>query len=169
MNPFAKPINLTNVNRSIAILGFAKSCSQYNAKLAYLLANALVIRDFELLLGNTQGTFKYAITGARLAGGLVNLVLTPDLNKVNKTISHPSLLVKNSDTKHQLIAQRCRTGIVIGGGLGTLKLINELLKQNKKVIALANTGGVVMRELPSKVVVCSTIDDVLQRIEFAGQ
>ena len=139
------------MQKCIAVLGFASKCSDANRITAYDVGRQIALCEYTVCAGNSIGPFHHAFSGAKSVNGHTLAVLEPSCKVLDETPCDEVIYALDSDTKHQLIADKCLAAIVIGGGHGTKKLITQFLNLNKPVVAIADSGGVVTGELDARV------------------
>jgi len=141
----------------IAILGYATSCTSANKERAFKIGSHIALCGFTVCAGNLTGTFYHAFKGAKSVGGKTLAVLENTKKISDKPYCDEAIFALDTDTKHQMIAEKCIGAIVIGGGEGTKKLITRFLQMNKGVVAISSSGGVVNEELDKRAKVMSDL------------
>lgn len=152
----------------VAILGFAKQINAHQAHLVEDLAKKLVALGYGVGVGNLSGIFDHALHVAKASGGATMGIIEKDLGKQKHQDCDVLLRVSSQAIKYQAISKRCIGGIVIGGGPGTLKLIQHFLGQKKKIVAIDGSGGVVPRELAKEVILSHSVDHALAVLTLLG-
>ena len=145
----------------VAILGFANQINQRQTCLAKDLAEKLTTLGFGVGVGNLSGIFQQALKSTKACGGATMAIIEKDLSKQEHKDCDILLISSSQKTKHQALSTRCIGGIVIGGGPGTLKLIQHFLDRNKKIIAIDGSGGIVPSELVEGVILSHSVDQAL--------
>ncbi len=127
----------------IAILGYGTFCNEYNQRAAFECGYKLAKAGFGVSAGGLKATFEAAFRGAKEAKGKTMAILEKgSINVESKYVDSIQYAVNQND-KHDIISKKCYGAIVIGGGLGTVKLISKFYLQKKNVIAITGTGGIV--------------------------
>jgi predicted Rossmann-fold nucleotide-binding protein len=150
-----KPINY------VAILGFATQVNERQAYLAKDVARKLTALGYGVGVGNLSGMFDQALKSTKSCGGATMAIIEKDVGQQEHQHCDILLVSPSQDTKHQALSTRCIGGIVIGGGPGTLKLIQHFLGRNKKIIAIDGSGGIVPSELAAEVILSDSVDQAL--------
>lgn len=152
----------------IALLGFAETPAAGNLILAVQLGRSLAQRGWTLAVGNTQGTFAYALMEASSNRGQTLAVLERNRPLIaNRHLQHVTF-ADSQDQKHEYIADTADAGVIIGGGHGSLKLIQQFIKRDKPLCAISRSGGIVDSELPRQVTLYQEIYQALDAIEQHG-
>lgn len=146
----------------IAILGFAKEIDENQATLAKVAAEKISDLGFGVSVGSISGTCDCALRSAKRNGGITKAIVEQNLENKQHHDCDILQVVATQDEKHSALADQCSGALVIGGGHGTLKLINRFLKQRKKIAALEGSGGIVPNELDSRVVLSNSIESALK-------
>lgn len=155
--------NHTMTQKCIAVLGYGEHCSIQNKARAFQAGHEIASRGLAVCVGNLSGTFHHALNGAKRSSGRTIAILE-SINKISdKSLCDDVLYTKDTEKKHQLIAEKSIGAIVIGGGEGTNKLIARLLSMSRMVIAIRDSGGVVNSKLDKRVIV---EDDIETAINF---
>lgn len=126
----------------VAICGFGHNPPKKNVEIAYNIGIQLSNLKFGICTGNLVGTFLAAFKGAKSVNGKTKAIITPEL-KLQCKYCDETIIVSDLYSKHSLISKSCDFAIVIGGGKGTESLIKLFIKQDKKVIVILSTGGIV--------------------------
>ena len=150
-----KPINY------VAILGFANQVNEQQAYLAKDVARKLTALGYGVGVGNLSGMFDQALKSTKSCGGATMAIIEKDVGKQEHRDCDLLLASSSQDTKHQALSTKCIGGIVIGGGPGTLKLIQHFLDRNKQIIAIDGSGGIVPLELAAEVILSHSVDQAL--------
>lgn len=166
----------THVDNYIALLGFANPAYETlypnNSLLAYQAGEEIVRQGFGLAVGNTTSTFRHALNGAANANGNSLLILEQQPSEASTHYHHQEnckvQLAGCTNEKHQHLVNNSAGGIVIGGGYGTLHLIEQFLMARKPVVAISCSGGVVANELSSEVIMMRDIKDAVLLIRMGG-
>ena len=145
----------------VAILGFANQVNEQQAYLAKDVARKLTALGYGVGVGNLSGMFNQALKSTKSCGGATMAIIEKDVGKQEHQDCDILLVSSSQETKHQALSTRCIGGIVIGGGPGTLKLIQHFLDRNKKIIAIDGSGGVVPSELAKGVILSHSVDQAL--------
>lgn len=152
----------------VAILGFAKQINERQAHLVEDVVEKLTAVGYGVGVGNVTGIFDQALKSTKAFGGTTMGIIEKSLSKQEHQDCDILLLVSSQETKHQAISERCIAGIVIGGGPGTLKLIQHFLDLNKKIAAIDGSGGIVPAELAKEVILSHSVDHALAVLNLAG-
>jgi len=139
------------MRKCIAVLGFATKCSEANQVVAYEIGRQIAIGKYTVCAGNVMGTFPHVLTGAKSVHGHTLVVLESGCTVLDEALCDEIIYAPDSDSKHQLIAEKCLGAVVIGGGHNTKKLITRFLNLDKPVVAILGSGGVVTGELDARV------------------
>ncbi len=131
--------------KHIAILGYGEYCSDENGNIAYTVGKLLSTKGLVTCAGNIGGTFKRAFEGAKSVGGNTIAIVSKDMGTKAPSYCNKIVEVSDTKTKHATIAKLCAGAIVIGGGKGTEKVINQFSLLDKPVIAITGTGGIAER------------------------
>ncbi|MCG8414838.1 MAG: hypothetical protein MI746_11525 [Pseudomonadales bacterium] len=148
----------------IAILGFAKQVNERQALLAEEAARKLSESGHGVGVGNVTGTFSHALKSAKENKGLTMAIIEQTLRDRNLSDCDILQIVSTQRAKHEALAKQCSGALVIGGGTGTLKLIEQFLRNGKRVVAIADSGGIVPRELGNSVTISSDMDAALRTL-----
>ncbi len=143
--------SLQQESKSIAILGFAVPCTMHNKYMAFETGKLLAKSGYVVTAGNLTSTFYYAFKGAKSVMGNTVAIIEKDIRFENLEYCDVVERVNSASIKHTRIADTCTGAIVIGGGSRTNKVVNNFLQQDKPVIAIKNTGGIVDSELDTRV------------------
>lgn len=146
----------------IAILGFAEEVNQLQAQLAQEAAEKITNLGYGLGVGNVSGTFDYALRSAKHNKGITKAIVEQALENKHHSDCDILHVVATQDEKHSAIVDQCLSALVIGGGEGTLKLIDRFLSEDKTIVAISDSGGIVPDELDSRVVVSDSVDMALK-------
>ena len=140
----------------IAILGFVKIRLAKNIVVTRYVSAELARQKMGVCCGNVSGTFYHAFMGAKSAHGATKLILEKGINIQFSNLHDTTIITSNRVNKHYELANTCLGAIVIGGGNGTIEVIDFFLQLSRPVIAINNSGGIVPNELDSRV---ELIDD----------
>jgi len=153
----------------VAILGFANQIDENQISLTEETASKLVALGYGVAVGNLTGTFYHALRTAKKCGGATLGIIEKELCELESQDCDVLQVVSSQEIKHREIASRCIAGIVIGGGFGTLKLIQRFLDRNKKMVAIEGSGGVVTSELDPSVILSHSVDHALTFLEHLDE
>jgi uncharacterized protein (TIGR00725 family) len=144
------PSRFSPERRLIAVLGSGGTADPTLLRIARETGTALARAGYGVVCGNLGGVFRAAFEGARKAGGDTIAYLTepavPDEAPCAR--AHTGL----GETKHAAVAEACAGAVIIEGFEGTRRLLEEILKRGKPVVAMAGTGGLAdacLRDPPS--------------------
>jgi len=124
----------------IAVLGYGSLCD--DERLALNVGMDIAKKGYGLVVGNVTGTFHFALMGAKSVNGKTLAIVSEDMGISEHRYCDEIIIVDNTQTKHQAIADKCIEAIVIGGGSGTKKLISRLKELGKPVRGIKGTGRV---------------------------
>ena len=148
----------------IAVLGYGENCSEHNKSKAFHAGCEIASHGLAVCAGNVSGTFHSAFEGAKSVSGHTIAILEVNLKGSDKSLCDEVFYTTDTDTKHQLIAEKSLGAIVIGGGEGTKKIITRLLNTGKTVVAIHNTGGAADSKLDKRVSVETDIKEAINLI-----
>lgn len=148
----------------LAILGFGRRCSDENRRLASEAGKQIADHGIGICAGNLTGTFHYAFEGAKSVSGHTLAIVEKSLNTLESKYCDEVRFVADTSIKHQTIAEKCLGAIVIGGGEGTKKVIDQFLRLEKPVVAIKGSGGIVNSELDKRVTIESDVKRALKII-----
>ena len=150
---------------NIALLGFAQQPLPGNQLHAAQLGRLIVQKGWTLVTGNHRGTMGAGLTQVHEGGGNSLLVLEREIPLASGNCLSHVYYADDQQHKHRLIARYANAAVVIGGGSGSLCLSEQLLKKRKPVFAIRGSGGIVNKELSSKVLYYSESRDIVETIE----
>jgi len=131
----------------IAILGFTQTPPERNEAMAFKAGQELASLGFGIAAGNLFGTLKQAFNGAKQNRGITLAII----EQAQIFYGHQNCdileIVPSIKMKHAMIADLCCGALVIGGGSGTLKVVQQFLARDKPVVAIENTSGITNNEL----------------------
>lgn len=133
--------------KNLALIGFAKNVPFKNKWLALCTGFITSCFGYNLYAGNVIGTFYFGFIGHKVALGAGIAILERVDFKFNN-FNMKQIVVYDKHAKHLTIAKTCQGAIVIGGGKHSLHLIECMLANNKPVVAIEHTYGIVENELP---------------------
>lgn len=148
----------------IAILGFAKSCNAEQSAMTEEAARKISNLGYGIGVGNVSGTFACALRSAKANSGITMAIIEQGLGSLNLDDCDILQIVKSQDEKHEALAKQCNAGLIIGGGVGTLKLAERFLMEQKPLVAIANSGGIVPKELNEAITLSSTVDSAVCKL-----
>ena len=148
----------------IAILGFAKQIDSRQALLAEEAARKISERGCGVGVGNVSGTFEHALNSAKSSKGITMAIIEQDVCCRDLQNCDILQIVSSQIDKHKALANQCSGALVIGGGHGTLKLIDEFLENQKRIVAIANSGGIVPKELNASIEIRDDVDSALRSL-----
>lgn len=140
---------------NIAIVGFANNPETGNRLLAAQFAQAAALRHWSITAGNTRGTMAVGLEHAKNLNAETTVVIERNHPIINGRSITNVIYADDHSQKHEIIAQISDAALVIGGGYGSLRLVNALLLYKKPVFALRGSGGITKNELPEQVTLCS--------------
>ena len=135
------------ISNYIAILGFAHRCPERNKAIALKTGQKIASLGFGIAAGNFFGTPKHAFKGAKQNQGLTLAIIEQAQHFCGHQYCDILEIVPTVSIKHNMLAELCCGAIVIGGGSGTLKLVQHFLAQKKPVVVIKNTNGVAGNKL----------------------
>jgi methylated-DNA-[protein]-cysteine S-methyltransferase len=143
---------MINTQIRLAILGYGKECSKKNAAYASTIGKFSGKQGISLVAGNVGATFDHAFTAAKAYQ--VATICVIEKHKRTARDHKASEVIRTPDTysKHHQITHLSDAAILIGGGAGTLLLLQHFLKDKKTVIAINGTGGIADSQLPPQVI-----------------
>lgn len=150
-------------SKYLAILGFADYCSEHNKDLAQQVAQLAAQHGVGLCMGNTTGTFHYALKELKYFQGNSLVVLERGYGLVTPYCKNV-VMADNTDIKHLLVANACMAAIVIGGGLRTEHLADCILQQGKPVVVMAGCGGTINKERHPSVRIITQVEEAFKSI-----
>ena len=148
----------------IAILGFAKQIDSHQALLAEQAAQRISECGYGVGVGNVSGTFEHALSSAKASDGITMAIIEQDIGCRDLQNCDILQIVSTQSDKHKALANQCSGALVIGGGDGTLELIEEFLENKKRIVAIANSGGIVPKELNASIEIRDDVDSALQTL-----
>jgi len=150
--------------KCIAVLGYGENCSERNEAWAFQAGREIALHGHTVCAGNLEGTFRHAFSGAKSVSGGTMAFLESGNTESDKALCDEVRYAESTDEKHRLIASAASGAIVIGGGMGTGRLIRKLLAQNKPVVSIRHTGGIADSLTDERVKVVSDIEEALNRL-----
>lgn len=148
----------------IAILGFAKTQEPVQAEMAEEAARELCRLGYGVGVGNVSGTLACALRSAKANNGITMAIIEQNLCTRNLDDCDILQVVRSQEEKHEALAKRCTAALIIGGGHGTLKLADKFLQEQKPLIAIANSGGIVPEELNEAIVLSPNVDSAIRSL-----
>ena len=148
----------------VAVLGFAQECTDHNQLLAQDVGTILAKRGYGVAAGNLTSTFYYAFKAAKAAGGSTYGIIEAALAELETQYCDELKIVDDVDVKHRYIAEYCIGAIVIGGGNGTLSVIDKFLQFNRPVVAIEGSGGIVDNELDDAVLLVANSEGAVSQL-----
>lgn len=151
-NPFLninsyEDLELYGIHGYIGVLGFGTDVPRKNLLFAKQTGDLLAEAGWGILTGNTGGTFRAACSAALENGGLAKLIYSREDITGDDSLWPLKIEVSTPEEKHQRMSQIMKAAIVIGGGAGTLQIIELLVKNGKTIIYLTGTGGITEENL----------------------
>lgn len=128
-------------NLFAAIIGYGYDCPEENLEMAEKLGRVCAERGYSLCAGGFIGTFEAAFRGAKAGGGNTLLCLDGASNKIDTRFIDTVELFQTTDEKHKRLSELVELTFVIGGGSGSLKLLERIHGVDKKIIRFGETGG----------------------------
>ncbi len=148
----------------IAILGFAKFCDAKQSAMAEEVARKISSLGYGIGVGNVSGTFACVLRSAKANRGITMAIIEQGLGSLNLDDCDILQIVKSQDEKHEALARQCNAALIIGGGKGTLKLAERFLKEQKPLVAIADSGGIVPEELNEAITLSPTVDSAVRKL-----
>ena len=148
----------------IAVLGYGENCSEHNKSIAFQAGREIASLGLAVCAGNLSGTFHSAFKGAKTIPGRTIAILEVNNKGSDESLCDEIFYTTDTDTKHQLLAEKSLGAIVIGGGEGTNKIITSLLNMGKTVVAIHNTGGAADNKSDKRVIVETDIKEAINII-----
>jgi len=156
--------SLNHIVNYIAIAGFASKCAKHNIPLITDVCRQAVEGGYGISAGNLSGTFLYAFRETKKRHGHTMAIVESGVAHIHHQHCDILQIVSSNHQKHQMLAQKCVGAIVIGGGHGTKRLIDQFLIQQKPVVALTASGGIVEHELNKRVTMADSSVNILDRL-----
>ena len=148
----------------IAVLGYGENCSEQNKSKAFQAGHEIASHGLAVCAGNVSGTFHSAFKGAKSISGRTIAILEVSKKGTDASLCDEIFYTTDTDTKHQLIAEKSLGAIVIGGGEGTNNVISKLLSMGKTVVAILNTGGAADSKSDARVKIETDIKEAINLI-----
>ena len=153
----------------IAVLGYGENCSAENLDRAFQAGRNIVMQGYAVCAGNVAGTFRFAFEGAKSMAGNTMAILDKSYTEADISLCDTIFYADDAAHKHRMIAQQASAAIVIGGGAGTMQLIDRLLAENKLVAAIRNSGGVADSQPDRRVKIVADIETAMNYIIDTSQ
>ncbi len=126
----------------VGLLGFGLNPPEQHLYLANEFGSWLGKQGGTMVCGGFQGTLATGISSCMQNGGFARLILEKD--RVLQVPSEWQSLVQyvdDSSMKHQHIAENVSAVIAIGGGPGSLKLMQKAVSSGKKAFVVEGLGN----------------------------
>jgi len=143
----------------ICVLGYGVNVSEKNKELAKEAGKYIAEAGFVTVVGNLQGTFFEALNGANSNNGKTSLILSKDITSEPPVYCTDILFVDNEQAKHLQLAKTCWATIIIGGGEGSRDVVNLMIDQGCKIVAISGSGGIADSLLSDKIYRTSSVSD----------
>ncbi|MEI6820768.1 MAG: hypothetical protein WCL51_02455 [Bacteroidota bacterium] len=150
--------------KAIAIGGWGINCPEKNLILANETGSLLASYCYIVCVGGLTGTFHEALKGAKDKGGQTKAFIDAKPDNLSNTYCDEIEIIEDQSTKHIRIARYCDAIILIGGGEGSLKLIDRFLFLNKPVIVINETGGIADSIISNNITYADTIKEAVDII-----
>ena len=126
---------------TVALLGYGINPPEEHLSVAREIGAYLGGVGSSIVCGGYQGTLAAALNLCATAGGKADVVL--EAHRITKDIPkhYQVTAVPNTEVKHQTIALRADVAIAIGGGPGSLRLAERVLKAGKTVFVCEFAQG----------------------------
>lgn len=141
----------STTSQRVCILGFGINVSEQNLELAREAGKELAEAGLITVSGNLQGTFFEAIESSHKVNGKTALIITEDITDSIPVFCKNVEIVKNTEQKHNELVNTCCAVIIIGGGDGSKQVIDMMIKHDRKVVAIAGSGGIADSYISDKI------------------
>lgn len=146
------------------VAGFGLHCSPELLQLASELGTACNLYSVHLFAGGYQGVFESAL----LCNKLNSLILEEErLHLVPKGFPAEIIATKTTTQKHQLLAQKADCVFVLGGGKGTLKVVDAFQKLKKSIYVFVGSGGCAEQLKGEKIIQSSASAEEIVKLALA--
>ena len=148
----------------MAILGFGMNPPRLNLELAKAAVSKLAAHEYGIAVGNLVGTFAIAIETADQLSIETVAVVDETMQRLARPDS-TNVIVVAANEKHATIAQLASGGIILGGGNGTRKLVDQLILANKPLVGILGTGGAADDgTLPESIPFFTSLDEAIPQL-----